>query len=214
MGLFDAVGDLASTLFTNHSNRKLTEQQWARDDNAVQRNTADMRAAGLNPILSAKLGGSSSPPGSAAHAVPTQATSAAIQASLAKGQIELQQAQVEDTNAAKELKVAQTGDIAATQLDRVNLLIAQKIQAMEAGNLSVEGQRKIKQEILNLQAQRNKIRLDSAHSAAQLHKEEVKGTLWEGIKSIPRRLKAEGERRLQDVHDKIEFQINKRKGGK
>lgn len=45
--------NLQATRETNAQNLELTRQAWARDDNAVQRRTADLRAAGMSPLLAA-----------------------------------------------------------------------------------------------------------------------------------------------------------------
>lgn len=62
-GVIGAGGALLSNLMGNASAKRQMEYQERLSGTAHQREVNDLRAAGLNPILSARLGGSSTPPG-------------------------------------------------------------------------------------------------------------------------------------------------------
>lgn len=68
MGFLSSVakavaGPIVSGLFSKSSAKQQMDFQQYNSNTAHQREIADLRAAGLNPILSAKYGGASTPPG-------------------------------------------------------------------------------------------------------------------------------------------------------
>lgn len=78
---------------------------------AHQREVADLKAAGLNPMLSAKLGGSSTPPG--ASAVMQNSNAAGINSALAAANVANVKAQTEKVEADTMVSKAQVGQIVA-----------------------------------------------------------------------------------------------------
>lgn len=88
---------------------------------AHQREIKDLRAAGLNPILSAKLGGASSPAGAQASMIDPmgKGLTAAFTARRLHEDLKNLQAQRKNTEADTQLKGSQT-DLTNEQIDKVN----------------------------------------------------------------------------------------------
>jgi len=147
---------------------------------AHQREVKDLRAAGLNPILSSKLGGSSSPPGSSAQAVAPHVAEAMGRGAALKSQIDNTQAQTRNLDASTALAAAQAGDVNLTQRARIDLLIAQKRQALETAHKTGIDELKSWQEIKNLEETKKLIELQSTHSAYDLDRAKAESKFNKG----------------------------------
>lgn len=141
-------GNLLSSAFGLYAANKQMGFQERMSNTSHQREVQDLRKAGLNPILSARLGGSSTPPGSAAP-TPDFASSArsALEAAQVKSAIKLQDSQ------ARNLDV-QSLDTTATQASRIDGLLASAHAQLESGNLSAAQKDMVRGQIKSLDLQR------------------------------------------------------------
>lgn len=141
MGFLSSVlgsvgGAIVSGLFSKDSARDQMEFQEDMSNTAHQREIKDLKAAGLNPILSAKYGGASTPPG-AGYQMPNigEAVSSAVGMQRVKAETEniKQQGRV----------VKREGDIADLDRDLYKkyewLRAAEKLQGVSAASLATAG---------------------------------------------------------------------------
>jgi hypothetical protein len=106
--ILDAIGSVGGALLgyksqqsTNETNQRISKEQMAFQERmsstAYQRSMADMKKAGLNPILAASQGGASTPPGASARM--ENPINSAATAALLHNQIANIKAQTEKTEA-------------------------------------------------------------------------------------------------------------------
>lgn len=147
---------------------------------AHQREMADLRKAGLNPLLSGKFGGASTP-GGAMGSVPefSDVINSATAVYSAKQDASLKDAQIRDVNSAATLKDAQTNDLNLTQGGRIDKQMAEIQNILQQERLSKAEEENLRVQLNVLKAQRDNIVANTASTIADTHKKKLVGKAYE-----------------------------------
>lgn len=184
--VWDTVGRLIGTEMTNRSNARQAaanrDFQERMSNTSYQRAVADMKKAGINPMLAAKVGGASTPGGAVAQVADYgQSYSEGRKVDL---QRELNKAQVKATNEQANLYSAQSAKVRAetlTEMTRPDLFRAQTSSAISSAGQADQAVQESKQRVIKMLSEIENINADtlvkSAEFGVKLSQEQVNQTV-------------------------------------
>lgn len=201
--LWPMAGSLLGGVLRNDSQErqaaKQIDFQERMSSTAHQREVQDLMAAGLNPMLSAKLGGASSPAGAQANIqdVLSPAVSSGQQGKLLAGQLEQIKSQVELNKANAQNALADIW-VKNAQIDNLN---ATTSQARAGTGLAETQQQVAAKEIMRILEQTGLLRVQQRHVGEQAKTEVARqGSLQAQTGLDTERTKLTGaDTRLRDV---------------
>jgi len=170
--IIPAAASLISTAMTNRSNKKQAESQteFQRDmsNTAYQRQVADMQAAGISPVLSAKMGGASTPVGAKAE-IENPVGPAVASAGQAMG-VMTGLAQIEQSKASAQQSIAAAKKLESETMDETlnSALLAARIRKEQGLGDSAKARGYVDDSLRAYEIQRGIANAESAQSAAQL----------------------------------------------
>lgn len=169
IGALSAVASSAtSSAFNVHESRQNRRFQREMSNTAHQREVADLKAAGLNPILSAKYGGSSTPGGSASQIQIADPVNSAVAVMESGADMRLKAAQTRDINATASIKEIDSRIKLRTEIEQIDMVRETLHKLRNDADLSWTQREKIDRELKNLDQTLKLLKLDETHSALDI----------------------------------------------
>jgi len=165
---------LTSAMAYFNANKQMQFQE-RMSSTAHQREVEDLRKAGLNPILSAKLGGSSTPPGAMAQ---TPDFGSAFQAA---SNIMLQQAQARDLNASAKQKENANFVFSQTEAEQIRQVLSNLYETRSRANLNEAQKANLETSIRKIEAELKLFELDRQHSAFDLSRARQEASFYDSF---------------------------------